>query len=57
MGDDAEFRRYLVYGCYGLLAAGVLVALFVHHLAGTAIIVAAVMGLVVVAVTADDAGS
>lgn len=57
MGDDAGFRRYLTYGCYGLLAAGVLVAFFVHRMAGTAIIVAAVIGLVVVSVTADDADS
>jgi hypothetical protein len=57
VGDDADFRRYLVFGLYGLLAAGVLVAFFVHHLAGTAIIVAAVIGLVIVSVTADDADS
>lgn len=57
MGDEAGFRRYLVFGLYGLLAAGVLVAFFVHRMAGTAIIVAAVIGLVVVSVTADDANS
>ena len=57
MGGEAGYRRYLVYGLYGLLAAGVLVAFFVHRMAGTAIIVAAVIGLVVVSVTADDAGS
>lgn len=57
MGGDEGFRRYLVFGLYGLLAAGVLVAFFVHRMAGTAIIVAAVIGLVIISVTADDANS
>lgn len=54
MDGDAGYRRYLLYGLYGLLAAGVAVAVFVHHTAGTVIIVAAVIGLVTVSVTGRD---
>ena len=55
MGDDAGFRRYLTYGLYALLVLGALVAFFVHHTVGTVIVVAAVIGLVVVSVTSNDA--
>jgi len=54
LDGDAGYRRYLLYGLYGLLAAGVAVAVFVHHTAGTVIIVAAVIGLVTVSVTGRD---
>jgi hypothetical protein len=51
LGDDAGYRRHLTYGFYGLLVLGALVAFFVHRMAGTAIIVAAVIGLVIISVT------
>jgi hypothetical protein len=57
LGDEAGIRKYLVYGLYGLLVLGALVAFFVHHMAGTVIIVAAVIGLVVVSVTSSDSTS
>jgi hypothetical protein len=57
LGDDAGLRRYLTYGLYALLVLGVLVAFFVHRTAGTVIIVAAVIGLVVVSVTSNDEAS
>jgi hypothetical protein len=54
LGGEAGYRRYLLYGLYALLAAGALVALFVHRAAGTVIVVAAVIGLVTVSVTGRD---
>jgi hypothetical protein len=52
-GNTAS-RRCLLYALYALLPIGAAVAVWVHRTAGTLIVVAAVIGLVLVSVAAKD---
>lgn len=54
MDGDARNRKYLLYTLYALLPIGAVVGFCVHRMAGTVIVVAAVIGLVLVSVTAKD---
>jgi hypothetical protein len=51
LGSNAGLRRYLLYTLYALLPVGAVVALGLNTMAGTVVIVAAVIGLVAVSVT------
>ena len=52
MGRDAGLRRYLLYIFYALLPIGAVIGFGVNATAGTVIVVAAVIGLVTLSVTA-----
>lgn len=45
-------RRYLLYVLYALLPIGAVIGFAVHAMAGTVVVVAAVIGLVTLSVTA-----
>jgi hypothetical protein len=47
-------NRRLLYPLYALLPVGALIGFFVHRMAGTVIVVAAVIALVAVSLTAKD---
>ena len=47
-------RKYLLYALYALLPIGAVIGFCVHRIAGTVIVVAAVIGLVLVSVTTKD---
>ena len=52
MGRDAGLRRHLLRALYALLPIGAVVGFGVNATAGTIIVVAAVIGLVTLSVTA-----
>lgn len=52
MGSNAGMRRYLLYVLYALLPIGAVIGFAVHAMAGTVVVVAAVIGLVTLSVTA-----
>lgn len=54
LDGNAGNRRYLLYTLYTLLPIGAVIGFFVHRMAGTVIVVAAVIGLVLVSLTAKD---
>ena len=53
MGRDAGFRRYLLRALYALLPIGAVVGFGVNTMAGTVLVVIAVIGLVTLSVTAQ----
>ena len=54
MDGNAGNRKYLLYALYALLPIGAVIGFCVHRMAGTVIVVAAVIGLVLVSVTTKD---